>query len=300
MKKCLIIILTIVVNQLSSQIQEITGGIGFSVYHGDLSTSNASTVGGVVEDFFKSKNTKMSYSLAYRYNFPSYFSLGINYYHLYLSGYDSDNPKVGENEAGYGRLVRNLSFHTAVNELYIDARFEPLRTAKKWGKSKLHISPYLGTGIGLFSFNPKAFTKNGTEVELQPLGTEGQGLSGYAEKYSRLQVVIPVNIGVRVTPKSRLYSLSLDLSYNHTFTDYLDDVSTVYPNYLDYKNAYQIADPTKYSLVTELSDRGLIQHAVGEQRGGSKYKDFFVTGQIKFSYYIFNKAAKTYYKCCDF
>lgn len=283
-----------------SQFQELTGGAGFSYYYGDLNLKNSDNLASLMTDFFELENTKMSYSLGYRYNFYNYLSVGLNYYHLYLSGYDSDNKASGPADGAFARKVRNLSFHTAVNEAFVDFRFEPLRTEKKWGKNKIHFSPYIGAGIGFFTFNPKAFNNAGKEVELQPLGTEGQGVAGYGSKYSLFQMVIPVNVGIRISPKSRHYSISLDFNYNHTFTDYLDDVSTTYANPVDMKNAYQ-TNPSLYNTFLEMSDRrpsGYYQ--TEDKRGNSKYNDFFMTGQVKFSYFIFNNSVKTHYKCCEF
>lgn len=300
MKKTILLFLILTTNLSYGQFQEITGGVGFSYYFGDLNIRNTDNALALFGDFFDTKNFRMSYSLGYRYNFQNYLSLGLNYYHMYLSGYDSDNKATGPADGAFARKLRNLSFHTAVNEAFIDLRFEPFRTERKWDKNKVHISPYIGAGFGFFAFNPKSINKAGKEVELQPLGTEGQGIAGYGQKYSLMQLVVPVNLGIRVTPKSRKYSLSLDFNYNHTFTDYLDDVSTSYANPKDLSNAYQVANPSLYTLVKEMNDRRPLANQQPDQRGNKNDNDFFMTGQIKFSYFIFNNSVNTYYKCCEF
>lgn len=301
MKKNLLIIFVISSLNGFSQFQELSGGVGFSYYYGDLNIYHSTRGVALVADFFDSKNMKMSYSLGYRYNLQNYLSVGLNFYHMYLSGYDSDNKASGPSDGAYARKVRNLSFHSAVNEAFIDFRFEPLRTEKKWGKNKMHFSPYVGAGIGFFTFNPKAFNNVGKEIELQPLGTEGQGVAGYGSKYNLFQMVIPINAGIRITPKSRRYSISLDFNYNHTFTDYLDDVSTTYAKPIDIQNAYQTANPTLYNSFLEMSDRRSgIYYQTPDKRGNSKDNDFFMTGQVKFSYFLFNNSVNTYYKCCEF
>lgn len=300
MRPLVLLAFSLFFGQSFSQFQEINAGVGFSYYYGDLNLVNSARVGALLGDFFDFQNTKMSYSLGYRYHFPSRLSLGLNFHHMYLSGYDNDVKADGPSDASFGRKIRNLSFHTAVNQLFFDFQIEPFRTEKSWGRNKLHISPYIGAGIGLFSFNPKAFNSAGKEVELQPLGTEGQGLVGYQNKYSLIQLVIPVNAGVRFTPKSRQYSFSIDFNYNHTFTDYLDDVSTTYANPADVRAAYQTSNPNLYSLVTEMSDKRPTAYQQPDIRGNSKDNDFFMTGQIKFSYFLFNQSINTYYKCCDF
>ena len=87
-------------------------------------------------------------------------------------------------------------------------------------------------GIGVFKFNPQA-QLNGTWYDLQPLGTEGQGLGalGYdnyaADKYALIQICLPFGIGYRYKLNSHM-DLAFEIGWRKTFTDYLDDVSTVY------------------------------------------------------------------------
>ena len=83
---------------------------------------------------------------------------------------------------------------------------EELQAAFDEGKSermirregKYYFSPYVFTGISMFSFNPQA--KHGdTWFELQPLGTEGQGTIAYPDKkkYSLTQLCIPFGTGIK-------------------------------------------------------------------------------------------------------
>lgn len=282
--------------KFKSQNMELNAGIGFAYYYGDLNTSNnGSSPVALFGESLNPKNFKLSYSLGTRYYLPNFLSVGVNYYHMYLSGYDSDNGVTNPTDASYGRQVRNLSFHTAVNAGFLDLQIEPLRNRKTWGSYRLIFSPYVGAGIGFFQFNPKTIY-NGQEVELQPLGTEGQGLPGYAPKYRLVDIIIPVNAGLKVYFPSRRVSLALDFNYNHTFTDYIDDVSSVYPVKADLQAAYQTSNPVKYALVSALSDRGLSPHADGEIRGHGNY-DFFLTGQLKFGYIIDVSKGSAYYDC---
>ena len=50
-------------------------------------------------------------------------------------------------------------------------------------------TPYVYSGISIFHFNPQAENKNGEWVNLQELGTEGQGTTFFPEKekYSLIQ-----------------------------------------------------------------------------------------------------------------
>jgi len=298
MKKNIILaIFTLWAGFASSQNLELSCGVGYAYYYGDLNTSNLkSSPVTLLGESLNMKNFKLSFSLGARHYFPKIFSIGLNYYHLNLAGYDSDNEAAADPASdAYGRQVRNLSFFSAVNTGFLDLQIEPLRTKKSWDSRKLLFSPYLGFGVGFFQFNPKTMY-NGAEVELQPLGTEGQGLPGYANKYRLVDIIIPLNAGLKVYFPSRRVSLALDFNYNHTFTDYIDDVSTVYPNQLDIQAAYQVPNPAKYDLITALSDRGLSKHASGEIRGHDNY-DFFLTGQIKFGYILNTGGGRRYYDC---
>lgn len=292
-------ILALSFGMMHSQNVEISGGVGYAYYYGDLNTTNLqNSPATILGESLNMKNFKLSFSLAARHYFPKIFSVGLNFYHLNLAGYDSDNEVTDPSAEAYGRQVRNLSFFTAVNAGFLDLQIEPFRNKKTWDNGKLLLSPYAGFGLGFFQFNPKTMY-NGSEVELQPLGTEGQGLSGYANKYRLVDIMIPINAGLKVYFPSRRVSLALDFNYNHTFTDYIDDVSTVYPKKIDVQTAYQTSDPAKYALVSALSDPGLIPHADGEIRGHDNY-DFFLTGQIKFGYILQTGGGKRYYDCYSF
>ena len=153
-------------------------------------------------------------------------------------------------------------------------------------------------GYRIFPIQSKNDVQWTQEVALQPLGTEGQGLPDYAQKYRLVDITIPVNAGIKVYFPSRRVSLALDFNYNHTFTDYIDVVSTVYPKRIDLQNAYQVSNPVKYNLVIALSDRGIHPHADGEIGGRANY-DFFLTGQLKFSYILSNSGIR-YKECSKF
>jgi len=285
---------------------ELNVGVGMAQYFGDLNRTeaNSSFLNPVVEGF-NLKNYHASYSIGYRYNFKYRFSVGASFYHLQISGYDSDNSSNLSGDRPYYRLVRNLNFRSAVNQGIIDFRYEPLKVEKKWNKGKWLASPYIGVGIGLFAYNPKT-TYMGQDVELQPLGTEGQGATGYPAKYSLTQICVPAGFGVKFYNPSRKFSLALDINYSYTFTDYLDDVSTNYVNpSVFYTNPNNTA--AQAALADALANRNLYGRTSaesyitqpGEIRGDPNYNDHFMTGQIKFSYY-FNVMRDAYYRCCGF
>ena len=136
--------------------------------------------------------------------------------------------------------------------------------------------------------NPKALY-NGEWIELQPLGTEGQGTSLTSQKkYSLNQIVIPFGIGVKVN-FSHHTSLCMEYGIRKTFTDYLDDVSGLYPN-LD------VLEAESGTLARVLSDKaktaeGINQSSYGLQRGNAVDKDWYTVFGLVFTYEFFSDSS---------
>ncbi len=97
------------------------------------------------------------------------------------------------------------------------------------GGSKRDFRAYVTGGVAWFHHNPKGTDANGDWVKLQPLGTEGQGTTGKAAKYKLSGIAFPLGAGASYT-LNRTYRIGIELGWRTTFTDYLDDVSTVYVN----------------------------------------------------------------------
>lgn len=153
------------------------------------------------------------------------------------------------------RYIRNLHFRNDVFELGITGRFDmidPEKANQVFYKRTNKIVPYLTFGLAVFYHNPKARApapndgapnpnaewELGKWTSLQELGTEGQGRTfinsageteSYKKKYSKVQLAIPLGIGIRKKISQRI-DVSLEFSYRYLLTDYLDDVSG---NYID-------------------------------------------------------------------
>jgi len=197
---------------LAQRTHAISGGIGTAYYYGDL-TEN-----------FRSALMKPAGGLFYQYYIqPNLaFRVGLAY------GEIGASDRMATNEA---RLARNLEFVSPVFETSGVMVYEILQD-KNYGNAwitKPFVTPYIFGGVALFYFNPKARFDN-AYIELQPLGTEGQYLDDSAPQgYNRTQVSVPGGIGVNARVGERI-GLSLEIGYRLTLTDYLDDVSTTYPN----------------------------------------------------------------------
>jgi hypothetical protein len=133
---------------------------------------------------------------------------------------------------------------------------------------KKNIRFYLTLGTGFIYFNPKA-EYNGKNYSLKKLSTEGQGLSNGAKEYSKISLVIPYGIGASKDINEKM-AMFFELTNRKCFTDYLDDVSTVY-----YDNASLAANYGQESAA--LADRTIgDKHVNGGKRGNSGKKDSFI------------------------
>lgn len=86
------------------------------------------------------------------------------------------------------------------------------------------IAPYINLGLAFYQFNPQTLNENDW-INLQALGTEGQGLPGYAAPYRRFQASMPIGFGVKFIIQDKL-TIGAEVTARKTFTDYLDDRSS--------------------------------------------------------------------------
>ena len=123
---------------------------------------------------------------------------------------------------------RYLHFRSPVYELsgQLEFNFLPYQP----GNPLYTWTPFIYTGVSLFHYNPQAENGNGEWVDLQELGTEGQGTTTFPDrdKYSLIQFAIPMGGGVKIAVNES-FNIILEYGARKTFTDYLDDVSTTYP-----------------------------------------------------------------------
>ena len=153
--------------------------------------------------------------------FNEFFSVRGDFTYLFLHADDANGSEAW-------RATRNLDFATHVFEGSVSMEFIPFEI-RLGHRNNIH--PYLGIGLGVYNFNPYTI-HNGSEVSLQPLNTEGQGLEGYGNPYALTQINIPMRAGLQLSLSSGL-TIGVEFSYRNLFTDYLDDVSGSYvPNTL--------------------------------------------------------------------
>ncbi|MDD3877116.1 MAG: DUF6089 family protein [Bacteroidales bacterium] len=210
-----------------------------------------------------------------RFNINPRLTIKINGYYGNVAG-DDAITKFNEK--------RNLHFKTHILEFgtQLEINFLPYVT----GHDDHYFAPYIFGGISAFGFNPKALYENNW-VELQPLGTEGQGTIAYYDRkpYSLNSIAIPFGLGFK-------YSLSKSICFGaewglrKTNTDYIDDVSTTYVD-------PSIITAEKSEIAAALADRSLTQPGdppnTGLQRGNSKSKDWYSFAGAFFTFKISRK-----------
>lgn len=264
---------------------EVGGSIGLTAFLGELGGADAIGSDGLADWNFN--QNKIAISLDYQYYVKRNFSLRANFLFAYLSGDDKNTKEAF-------RSNRNLHFQSMIFELtgmlqYYILREEPGKTSH-FESQPFSMNVYVFLGAGVTYFNPQA-KYEGSWVNLQPLGTEGQGLETQPSPYSRITAVIPLGFGLS-KKVGGYWMLGLEFSYRKTFSDYLDDVSTVYFNndkiYAERgEMAAYLADP---SLGYYIDDDGnqipLNSTAEGLQRGDPDDKDAYLTGSITVRYFL--------------
>ena len=127
------------------------------------------------------------------------------------------------------------------------------------------LNPYVVAGAG-FTYLSPATRYQGRWVRLPALRTE-------AEVYSRLAALAYGGAGLSYRVRRLL--LSVELTYTFPSSDYVDDVSTVYPYASSLSSAEAIV------LADRRPELGLPLHDPGEQRGFARGKDNYLTGLIR-------------------
>lgn len=260
-------------------------GIGISNFLGEL--GGRDQIGSPFVWDLEMSQTKPAANLGYRYFVREKQSVRLMLNYGILAGNDNLTQEVF-------RHNRNLNFKTDVFELQLCYELHlykeelghmyDLRGVK--GTKSSRVGFYLFGGIGAFYFNPKAQFGNEL-VELKPLGTEGQGLENGAADYDLIQICIPMGVGLRKA-LSKQWSAGLELQYTKTFTDYIDDVSTVYYDNQALAAAHgpvgaYLADPG----LDEIPGVGSAATAMGQQRGDPNDLDAYLFLKAEFHYKIY-------------
>ena len=213
------------------------------------------------------KNTQLSGGIIYRYNVHSRMSIRANALIGSVKADDADS-KVSLYQN------RNLNFESNIYEFSggVEFNYFPFQL----GHDRYKGTAYLLAEIGLFYMNPTT-QYNGNTIELQALGTEGQGTSLNSKKYySKTQLTIPLGIGVKLSLGENA-SINFEYGLRKTFTDYLDDVKS--SRYLNPIELAEAASP----LTANLANRSLDGSRFG-RRGNPNTKDWYAFAGVMFTF----------------
>ncbi len=260
----------------------LVGSVGMSHFMGDLGggSKDAAHFFGIRDLDFGA--TRPAISVSYRYRIIETVAARAGFGWAILA---ADDALSGSS----GRKNRNLHFKTNLFQFHLLGEYYFLKEKlnPRYSFSSLHsirnFSAYVFTGVSVNMFNPKA-ELDGTWHELQPLGTEGQGIAGNPSPYSKIAIGWPLGLGVKYSLTRKL-AIGLEISNTYTTSDYIDDASDKYfDNNLIAQNngpiAAQLADRHLYNY-----DGTTTRYESGtEHRGNPKYNDAFILTQITVTY----------------
>ncbi len=234
----------------------ISVGTGATTYLGDLQDPG---------DFFDLRPNAV---IGLQQVFSERFSARAEFSWFQLEGSDLQDGT----EDGGSRNERNLSFKSNTFELNTVGMFHLYKIGRRFYQRPI-FNIYGFVGLGLTWFNPTAEYRDETYA-LQPLMTEGVD-------YSRMTLAIPMGLGVKLRV-NHFFNIAAEMGYRKTFTDYLDDVSTVYVDNESFE------DPIAKALADrrpEIFGEGS-QWKAGRRRGNPDNDDGYLLWNLKVEYYL--------------
>lgn len=276
MKKAALILAISLMTVFSfAQDSEVGVFAGVSYYLGDLNNKHF-------------KLSQPAGGLVHRYIFNPHFAIKNSFLYGMLYGDDAKTNNVTQ-------LKRNLHFKSSILDVstHLEFNFFPFdmknADSSPSRNDRLLFTPYVFIGISLFSFNPKARFNN-EWYDLQPLGTEGQGTITYypdKKKYSLTQLAIPFGGGIKINVSKKV-NIAFEWGLRASFTDYIDDVSTIYADPV-------VISTEKGQIAAGLSDPSLSFDPedslsnIGRQRGNSKNNDWYSFAGVMITFKLKSK-----------
>ncbi len=250
---------------------DVGGYLGVSNYLGEIG-GKEKTERPFIWDM-KLNQTRWSMGGFVRKKINDYFAVHVSLNYLRIQC--ADNLSTNR-----GRRGRNLSFKNDILDLAARAEvyIYNIPDVGGTGRYRLDFKSYAFVGVGGYLHGPKAIY-NGEWVKLRPLMTEGQ-----AKPYSKIGVCIPVGLGFYFTQK-RKYRFGWEVSWRLTFTDYIDDISTVYadPSALSSQAAIDLAN-RHGELGNDPSVPIGAFYEPGQKRGDSSDNDTYFYMGFSYSY----------------
>lgn len=221
---------------------ELGGWIGTSFYHGDIHSSSLVQKPGP------------AIGIMARRNFDKRIAVKTQFSYARVGGEDAPSDNNFERN-------RNLSFRSHLLDWTNIIEFNFF--SYEHGHSSENMTPYMFGGFNVFRYNPTAEWE-GERYNLRGLGTEGQ-IPG--QEYGLISGGWVLGGGFKFD-LNRHWSINIDMSLRFLFTDYLDDVSTEFPDKEELRGS-------RGDVAVALSDRSLVDGLgnPGRQRGNAKNND---------------------------
>jgi hypothetical protein len=263
--------------------------LGFTIGGSNL-LSDLGGTGGKGMTFLKDNNfpaTRLAGGVFATYH-PVNF-LGFRASFNYGRYYADDNLIKAKGGLEQARIARNNNVRTSIADASVMAIFYPTAIFIRAGEDMTgSFQPFVSAGVGFFKFNPHGQDPlTGDWVALQPLRTEGQGLIPGRDPYKLSGVSIPLGFGFKYYI-SQTFTVSGEVIYRKTFTDYIDDVSTTYVDPSIYATAPM--NGSQRALAQRMSNKSVDIHgngplyAPGSKRGTETNNDAFYTVGITFGW----------------
>ncbi len=249
---------------------EFSIGVGAVNFLGELGGANQVGTNGLRDLEFS--RTRPAFKIGYRYILNPKIKIGADLLYGRLNGDDQLTKEPFRNN-------RNLHFRSPIIEFGVFLEYYPFseKTGNRYGlngvrgNKKFHFSPYISVGIGGFWFNPSAlYPTDNKWHNLHSIQTENVN-------YKRVSICIPTGVGVKFSLSKKL-SIGFEISGRKTFTDYIDDVSTVYVDQSgeDAMTIY-LTNPTT-NIIPPTIDGPYVSRptGIGQQRGDPTDNDSYL------------------------
>ena len=237
---------------------EVGPHVGMSYYMGDLNPT------------MPFAQAQLQYGGLVRFNYDNRWTFRFDYSRATVTASD---------EVIKWRPERGLNFTSKINDFSLVAEFNFIEYYT--GNPKKNVSPYIFGGVSVFQYTAFA-NVNGILVDLSNHKTEYVDLDAkwYEKmfgKTSPIGVSIPFGMGVKFS-LSRHMAGTVEWRMQKTFTDYLDDVATVYPEQNQHA-VYTADDGTTYDLTDPTGN-----YIAGQQRGNSAFNDWFGMARVSLTW----------------
>lgn len=210
---------------------------------------------------------QLQYGGVLRYNYDTRWAFRIDYSRVNVT---ADDKKIG------WRPERGLNFMSKIHDFSFVVEFNFIEYYT--GNPTNNVSPYIFGGISVFQYTAYAEV-GGTWVDLSNHLTEDNPANPkwYDKAFGKTSPIglsLPFGMGVKLS-LTRHMAATVEWRMQKTFTDYLDDVATVYPR----KHATVEINGTNYDLTDPTGN-----YDIGQQRGNSAFNDWFGMGRVSLTW----------------